>query len=63
MLRPRFLRKAMKTSIERGELISSFEMSDIMRGEGISLSDSTVRRRAQTARAWLKWLLDNRAED
>ena len=63
MLRPRFLRLAMKASIERSELISIPEMSDIMRQEGITLSDSTVARRAQTARAWMKWLLDNRAED
>ena len=63
MLRPRFLRLAMKTSIERGELISVSDMSDIMRVEGITLSDSTVARRARTARAWMKWLLDNRAED
>ena len=64
MLRPRFLRRAMKASIEQGKPISNLEMSNIMRQEGItSLSDSTVDRRAQTARAWMNWLLDNCAEN
>ena len=54
----------MKASIEQGKPISNLEMSNIMRQEGItSLSDSTVDRRAKTARAWMNWLLDNCAEN
>ena len=64
MLRPSFLWKAMKASIQRNALISIEEISAIMRAEGVTdLSDSTVLRRAQTVRAWLKWLLDNTVED
>ena len=63
MLRPRFLRIAMKSSIDRGELISNIEICEIMRREEVNLSDSTVLRRAQTAIAWIKWLLENLAED
>lgn len=64
MLRPSFIRKAMKASIQRNDLISKEEISAIMRAEGVTdLSDSTVLRRAQTVRAWLKWLLDNTVED
>lgn len=63
MLRPRFLRKAMRSSIEQGVFISIPEMTSIMRSVGIRLGDSTIERRAQTARSWIKWLLDNCRED
>ena len=63
MLRPRFLRKAMRSSIEQGVFVTIPEMTSIMRSVGIRLGDSTIERRAQTARSWIKWLLDNCTED
>lgn len=58
VIQHRVFNESYREALKISELPSIDYICSIMKNEGITLSDDTLRRRASTVRGWVQWLLD-----